>query len=70
MPKKDRTPLTIEVTDTDWKAFGTPTPRSKWLYSLLVQQGGIAESVPAGTYHFNAKRVGFRLQVSLTPATD
>jgi hypothetical protein len=68
--KKNRSPITIYVTTTDWKALGDSTPRSKWLYSCLVKQGGISESVPPGIYHFNVERIGFKLQASLLPAEN
>jgi hypothetical protein len=68
MPKKDRSPITIYVTGNEWKALGDDTPRSKWLYSMLVKQGGISETVPTGIYHYNVKRVGFKLVASLLPA--
>jgi hypothetical protein len=63
--KKDLTPLTIIVGNGRWDAIGNLTPRNQWLYSVLQNQGGINESVEDGLYHFNVKREGFKLKLTL-----
>jgi len=68
--KKNNDPLVITVMDGHWNAYGTPGPRSTWLYSVLERQGGIAESVENGAYHFNVERRGFRLVTTLTKIED
>lgn len=70
MPKKNHDPLVVVVKGDRWDAFGSPTPRSQWLYAILEKQGGIAESVEDGTYHYNVRRRGFRLEASLTKVED
>jgi hypothetical protein len=70
MRKKNQDPLVIVVKGNRWDAFGSPTPRSQWLYATLKSAGGIAESVEDGTYHFNVKRRGFHLETSLIKIED
>lgn len=62
--------LIIEVGDVDWNAYGAHTMRNRWLYKLLVQQGGVSDSVGPGTYLFDAKFRGFKLVLSLLPYKD
>lgn len=64
-PKNYRAPLTVVVDKNEWNAFGPVTRRSQALYELLQMSGGINESVDPGTYHFNARRVGFRTETNL-----
>lgn len=66
-PKDYREPLTLVVDDSEWNAFGPITRRSRALYNLLQLVGGINESVEPGTYQFNARRLGFRLETMLAP---
>lgn len=55
VPKKND-PLTVVVNGDRWDALGTPgSLYHQKLYTLLVKKGGIHESVPDGTYHFNIK---------------
>lgn len=68
--KKDLSPITIVVKGPRWEAFGSSTPRSQWLYAMVQKMGGISESVPDGTYHFNVKRKGLRLEASLVSIED
>ena len=70
MPKKNTDPLVVVVKDGRWNAFGTPGTRSEWLFATLQAQGGIADSVGDGTYHYNIKRKGFRLVATLIKIED
>jgi ABC-type enterochelin transport system substrate-binding protein len=70
VPKKNSDPLVITVKDGHWNAYGTPGRRSAWLYATLERQGGIAESVEDGAYHYNVTRKGFRLIATLTKIED
>jgi hypothetical protein len=49
----DESGIEIVVTDGSWGAFGEPTPRNLELFQQLQTMGGIAASVPPGTYIFN-----------------
>lgn len=74
LPITAEDPLVVEVTEESWNAYSLrdePTERDKWLFSLLVEMGGIAEGTEPGTWHFNA--VGLNDQatvVSLEPVPD
>lgn len=64
----DLTPIVVVVANGRWDAYGEPTPRTQYLYNMLVALGGINESVPDGTHHFNVLDVGGVPVASLTPA--
>lgn len=64
----DSRPLTVLVTDGRWDAIDELTPRNLMLTQMLKNQGGIAASVPAGTYHFNVKLVADEWIATLEPA--
>lgn len=49
--------LEIEVGENNWYAYGDPIPSSTEAYNILVNQGGINESVPPGTYTFTVERL-------------
>ena len=67
--KKPATPLLVEVTSSEWFSYGDPTSlRHARLHAYLTRMGGINETVPPGTYHFNASRRGFKLYMTLDPA--
>jgi len=72
MPQQNNDPILITVKDGHWLAH-TEEPRSArsiWLYAVLQRQGGIAESVEDGSYRYNVRRRGFRLEASLTKTED
>lgn len=64
----DHTPILIEVANGRWDAYGPVTLRSQYLINILNAQGGVNESVPDGTYHFNVLEVMGEQVASLTPA--
>ena len=68
---KKKQPLLVEVTETDWFAYGDPSsPRSAFLYKMLTLAGGINESVQPGRYHFDVERRFFKYYSTLEPAND
>ena len=68
MLNRNQPPILIVVADGRWDSFGTLTPRSLELAQILTNLGGVSDSVPEGTYHFNAKKlVGRRYRVTLNP---
>lgn len=64
----DDRPLTVVVTPGRWDAIDVLTPRNLMLTQMLKNQGGIADSVPPGTYHFNVKLVADEWLATLEPA--
>lgn len=66
----DHDPITVVVKDGRWNAFGPLTHRSQFLHATLNEMGGVSDSVPDGTYHFNVKRVGMTFIASLTPVKE
>ena len=67
--KKNRTPLLVEVTNSEWHSFGDPNSfHHKFLHTYLTRKGGVNASVQPGYYNFDIKRVGFELEISLLPA--
>lgn len=64
----DLTPIVVVVANGRWDAYGEPTPRSQYLFNMLVALGGIADSVPEGTHHFNVLDVDGLTVASLTTA--
>lgn len=46
-------PVTVLVTEGRWDAVDLTTDRNFMLTQKLKEIGGIAASVPPGTYHFN-----------------
>ena len=68
MFNRNQPPLTVLVTEGRWDAVDAPTTRNIWLVQVLKAQGGINETVPPGTYHYNVKRKGLKLIASLYPA--
>jgi hypothetical protein len=72
MFKIDRNPIVVEVIKDRWNAFSlnpTPTPRDFRLIAILHGMGGVSDTVPYGTYHFNMKRRFFTYTLTLTPQT-
>lgn len=68
MSDPNQPPLTVLVTEGRWDAVDAPTPCNLWLVQVLQAQGGINESVPQGTYHYNVTKVDGLLVASLYPA--
>lgn len=64
----DFTPVTVIVSEGRYDIIDEPTPRKQFLADLLMAIGGINETVPLGTYKFNAIPGAGGLIVSLTPA--
>lgn len=63
--------LEIVVVDGHWYAYGENIPSSAEAYSMLVSQGGIAESVAEGTYIYTVERVNdTTCLVSLNPKQE
>lgn len=68
MFNRNQPPILIVVADGRWDSFGALTPRSLELTQILTNMGGVSDSVPEGTYHFNAKKlIGSRYRVTLKP---
>lgn len=61
-------PVTILVTEGRWDAVDEPTERNAWLVRVLKEMGGISDSVPQGTYHFNVERNENQMIATLEPA--
>lgn len=68
MFKKNRAPMLVVVRDGQYNCFGLPTARNVFLMETLKRQGGIADSVPDGRYHYNVRRRGFKYIATLNPA--
>ena len=49
--------IEIVVKDGRWTAYGPDTPRSKELFKILNEMGGVAETVPEGTHIFNVEHI-------------
>lgn len=47
-------PVTVLVTEGRYDIVDAPTPRNHYLAQLLMSMGGVNETVPLGTYKFNA----------------
>jgi hypothetical protein len=65
---RSRPPLVVEVKHGRWDAYGHTSHvwHSRFLYEVLSNVGGVSDSVPDGTYHFNIKRRWFGLQHETT----
>ena len=63
----DFAPIVVEVKDGRWNAYGDPTARSHYLFTMLESIGGVNESVPPGQYLFNVLDVDGQSVLSLTP---
>lgn len=61
-------PITVVVTDEQWAAFGIDTPRGQFLGTMLQALGGVNESTPPGTYHFNMVAHWFKMSFTFEPA--
>lgn len=59
--------ITVIVTSGRYDIFDEPTPRNQYLAKLLMDLGGVNESVPTGTYIFNAIPGPNGLIVTLNP---
>lgn len=66
----DREPLTVEVQEHRWDCYGNHTRRHYKLAALLQSMGGINESVPPGSYHFNTIGFGPMKFATLKPRTE
>jgi hypothetical protein len=66
--QKNREPLIVVVKGNRYECLGPTTSRSRFLFNLLQQQGGVAESVPDGIYHFNAKWRNFKYEITFLTA--
>lgn len=64
--------LVVVVGNDRWNAFGDHSnPHVVWLYSLLVEIGGVNESVTPGVYHFDAYILGSESTViTMDPVPD
>jgi len=58
-------PLTVLVTDGRYDIIDISTPRNIMLAQILQGMGGVADTVPPGTYHFNVKSVDGEWRASL-----
>ena len=68
---KNHDPIVVVVTESDWYALGDPTSyRAHRLFQTLKLSGGVNESVPPGTYHFNVIRRGFKFVASLESISE
>lgn len=68
MFKLNGEPLFIHVTPDRWDSYGPRTWRSKFLFEVLKNTGGVSDSTPPGWYDFNVKITRlFRVETSLTP---
>lgn len=60
-------PIIVVVDGGRWEANGPDTIRSQFLLNVLQMLGGVNESVPPGTYHFNMKSHWFKMSFALDP---
>lgn len=68
MLKRNHDPLVVIVTESRYDCYGAPTYRSQFLTTMLKNMGGVSDTVPPGTYLFNVRRKGFKIEASLEPA--
>lgn len=61
-------PATVLVTSESWCVVDEPTPRNILLTQLLQEMGGISNTVPPGTYLFNAREIDGLFHAELNPA--
>lgn len=67
-PLDPEPPLTVIVTEGRWDAIDSLTSRNIMLTRILTEMGGVNESVPPGTYHFNVKLENGEWTATLNPA--
>lgn len=62
------TPVTVIVTEDRYDIIDEPTLRNQYLARVLMEMGGVNESVPPGTYKFNVVPGDNGMIVTLTSA--